>query len=56
MTPVERALAAAVSGWWGGLPDVGRWGLIGLLVVVLALVSALAVRRWRSRVRGAYQR
>jgi D-alanyl-D-alanine carboxypeptidase (penicillin-binding protein 5/6) len=56
VTPVERALAAAVSGWWGGLPDVGRWGLIGLLVVVLALASALAVRRWRSRVRGAYQR
>ena len=55
-TPVERVVAGVLSGWWGGLPDVVRWGILGFIVLLLAALGGLAVRRWRRRAKGAYQR
>jgi D-alanyl-D-alanine carboxypeptidase (penicillin-binding protein 5/6) len=55
-TPVERVVAGVLSGWWGGLPDVARWGILGFIVLLLAALGGLAVRRWRRRAKGAYQR
>ena len=55
-TPIERVVSAALSGWWGGLPEAARWGLLGALALTLAAAAWLGVRRWRRRARGVYQR
>ena len=55
-TPIERVVGAALSEWWGGLPEAARWGLLGALASALAAAAWLGVRRWRRRARGVYQR
>ncbi|MBK8468798.1 MAG: serine hydrolase [Candidatus Phosphoribacter sp.] len=58
-TAFEVALAAGVSSWWAGLPDGGRWGLLGGLAVAVlglgALLRRLSGRRLSGRPRGTYQ-